>query len=547
MMHRLLIVDDEEIITDSLFEVFNQVMSDELDIYRAYSAREALDWLSRTRIDIVLTDIRMPGMNGLELMDEIQIYWPRCRIIFLTGHSEFDYAYQAMKVPSVRYLLKTEGYDKVVQTVREVLQEIREHERMDQLISKSQELMGEVQLLWQRDYLIYLIQHPEGMDEERLAQDFQRLNIPLDVRTPVVLVLGHLEYRDGLTFMERSEQLNEVRLLWHSYFAEHVRSIGIEDPHGDVLWFIQPAHPHHEEQKHEHFHRYLEGTMELIQQTMMEDKGLALTFVISSAACRWLDVSQQYERLHLLRRIRFGGGLPAILRDQQEDSEELANQDAYRFKQKVDVLAAHLDAGKAEEFLAGFDELMMNIVDLNPETNAALALEIYYGIALILLGHINRFGLHSDVGDYSKLMRFDEHPSLSEAFIYLYHIARRIFESNRLKEKDRTAKIIDRVCDYIVANLSEDLSLVRLAEVHYFNPSYLSRLFKQEKGMNLSEFIEQCRIAKAKELLANRDLKVREVAAAVGYEAAHSFTRFFKKTTGLSPQEYRDQLIGGAV
>ena len=113
MMHRLLIVDDEEIITDSLFEVFNQVMSDELDIYRAYSAREALDWLSRTRIDIVLTDIRMPGMNGLELMDEIQIYWPRCRIIFLTGHSEFDYAYQAMKVPSVRYLLKTRRVYKV--------------------------------------------------------------------------------------------------------------------------------------------------------------------------------------------------------------------------------------------------------------------------------------------------------------------------------------------------------------------------------------------------------------------------------------------------
>ena len=63
--------------------------------------------------------------------------------------------------------------------------------------------------------------------------------------------------------------------------------------------------------------------------------------------------------------------------------------------------------------------------------------------------------------------------------------------------------------------------------------------------MKLSEYIEQCRITKAKELLANHELKVREVALAVGYEAAHSFTRFFKKTTGLSPQEYREQLIGG--
>src|SRR5690606_23266300 len=144
-----------------------QLMPEELDVCRAYSGREALSWLSRTRIDIVLTDIRMPGMDGLQLMEEIQRYWPRCRIIFLTGHSEFDYAYQAMKVPNVRYLLKTEGYDKVVQNVREVLEEVKHHERLDQLINRSREQIGELELLWQRDYLQHLIQHPEQSIQEQ--------------------------------------------------------------------------------------------------------------------------------------------------------------------------------------------------------------------------------------------------------------------------------------------------------------------------------------------------------------------------------------------
>lgn len=542
-MHRLLIVDDEEIITDSLYEVFNQLMSDELEVYRAYTARGALEWLRRTRIDIVLTDIRMPGMSGLELKDEILNYWPRCRIVFLTGHSEFDYAYQAMKVPNVRYLLKTEGYDKVVQTVKEVLEEIRHNERMDQLINKSRELMGELELIRQRDYFRYLIQQSAEMEQDVLTHDFKRLNIRMDVHAPVVLVLGHLEYRNDLTYMERREQLHEVRLLWHSFFAEHVRSVGIEDQYGDILWFIQPDHAHDEE-RYNHLLRYLEGTMELIQQTVMEDKGLALTFVISHSACPWQEVSHQYERLHLLCYLRFGGGLPAILHDQNGEKEVLAYRDAYRLKQKVDALATHLEAGKFDEFNAGFDEVMMSVVALNPQ-DAMLAMEVYYGIALILLGHIHRFGLHTQIGDYNKLMRFDDHPSLSDAFIYLYQVAGRIFELNRLKEKDRAARIVDRICAYIVDHLGEDLSLVRLAEIHHFNPSYLSRLFKQEKGMKLSEYIEQCRITKAKELLANHELKVREVALAVGYEAAHSFTRFFKKTTGLSPQEYREQLIGG--
>lgn len=81
-MYRLLIVDDEEIITEALYEVLSQSMREELDICKAFSAKEALRWLARTRVDIVLTDIRMPGMSGIELMEEIKTYWPRCRIIF---------------------------------------------------------------------------------------------------------------------------------------------------------------------------------------------------------------------------------------------------------------------------------------------------------------------------------------------------------------------------------------------------------------------------------------------------------------------------------
>ncbi|UJF31407.1 response regulator [Paenibacillus hexagrammi] len=102
-MYRMLIVDDEEIITDGLFGVFSQLNLG-LDVYKAYSGLEALDLMRSTRVDIVLSDIRMPGMDGLKLMQTIRSNWEHCKIIFLTGYNDFDYIYQAIQTPGVSYL-----------------------------------------------------------------------------------------------------------------------------------------------------------------------------------------------------------------------------------------------------------------------------------------------------------------------------------------------------------------------------------------------------------------------------------------------------------
>ncbi|MOA03856.1 Arabinose operon regulatory protein [compost metagenome] len=111
----------------------------------------------------------------------------------------------------------------------------------------------------------------------------------------------------------------------------------------------------------------------------------------------------------------------------------------------------------------------------------------------------------------------------------------------RSGEYSRAATAINKICAYIDEHISEDLSLVRLADEIHFNPSYLSRLFKQERGMKLSEYIEDARFAKAKELLRRTELKIAEIGTCIGYEAPHSFTRVFKKWTGMSPQEFREQ------
>jgi two-component system response regulator YesN len=107
---------------------------------------------------------------------------------------------------------------------------------------------------------------------------------------------------------------------------------------------------------------------------------------------------------------------------------------------------------------------------------------------------------------------------------------------------ERTERIIQKLNRYIVEHLDKDLSLAILADAVYLNPSYLSNLYKTSTGRNISDYITELRVDKAKALLAESQAKVQDVAVAVGFDTAGYFTRFFKKHVGVTPQEFRSRL-----
>lgn len=536
-MYRLLVVDDEEIITDTLHEVLSEFMPDKLDVCKAYSSSEALVWMARTRIDIVLTDIRMPGMSGLELSEKIRMHWPRCKVIFLTGYSEFEYAYQAMQMPGTRYVLKTEGYDQVMLYVSETLQEIEESRKIEELVTQSKEQLLAFELMAQGGYFRNLLQDSRmfGKDTALLEREFGLLHIGLDPYVPVTMILGRPEYHEEASYTELSQKLTTTRIIWDSYLPENTRHVGIEDKFGGLLWFVQPAS---DELKGsgDQLKTYLEGTLELIQEACLQELGLPIAFTVG-LPCLWEAISAQYERLRQIQQIRSLSGLSIIWNEQAETVE---TREELRISSRTEIMAAHLESGRKDKFHECLDDIENYILQGNLDVHKVA--EAYYTIALLLLSYINRWGLQKEqVDNWGKLMRLDDHVSIKESFQYLSGVADAIFSVKQVEENNRTSSAIERICHYIDNNLGEDLSLVRLAEQNHFNPTYLSRLFKQERGINLSDYIDECRARRAMELLKVEKVKIREVAATVGYEAAHSFTRFFKKITGTTPQEYRDR------
>ena len=534
-MYRLLIVDDEELITDGLYDVFSRLMPEQLDVYKAYSGKEALEWMERTRIDIILTDISMPGLSGLELIERVQELWPHCQVIFLTGYDYFDYVYQAIQMKDVKYLLKTEGYDKVVETVKEIITDLKQTSLKNQLPELTDQEKHAYELMAQSDFMRHVIQKSNVHERDliNLATDFRDLNIPLKTTEKVYLVIGNLTYPKNKTYTERTDILNYVRSYWDQQFSEQLTSISIVDRYGDLVWFIQFV----EDKRFtpQHFLDFLEGNLEMIQDDCLRLLDLTIQFTISHRAVDWQTVSRKYEQLRQLQQLKLDSQYPSIIKERPHQAATLESVNPIP---KMDLLTAHLSANRREEFFEEFFELVQSV---QKESFHQLT-KTYYSIALVLYIDINQNQLQNRIEGIDNILKMDEHASFKSSFQYLEQIANQLFVLKKADGQDRTSQVIERICHYIENHLDEDLSLVRLAEIHYFNPSYLSHFFKQEQGMNLSEYIDRCRIRKARELLRNSDLKVREVSERVGYHTAHSFTRFFKKMTGMTPKEYRESL-----
>ena len=152
-MGRLLIVDDEPDILETLEELFKYESGLDIDVYVAKSAKIAVELLEQSKFDVVMTDIKMPGMSGIELFHLIKENWPKCRVIFLTGYRDFDDLYEIMGNKDVRYLLKSESYDVLMKNVTEAFQEIEEMLKSEIQENQHQKDLKQAQLVLRKNYL----------------------------------------------------------------------------------------------------------------------------------------------------------------------------------------------------------------------------------------------------------------------------------------------------------------------------------------------------------------------------------------------------------
>ncbi len=517
---RIMIVDDEVIIRDGLSQVI------EWDAYQfqllkpAASAEEALDRVSDERPDIVLTDIRMTGKDGLELASELKILFPQTEVIVLSGYDEFAYAQQAMRSGVSDYLLKTSGPDEILKAI------IQSRQR----ILKAREMLeqGETkQHLIRRQLLERVLQ---GNKQETVSSDMDML---LEQWPSLQLLRQGQDYRVILISYSGWGEAEAAQLLLQfavsNMLEELLRCELVEWQEGLLIFY--PVDP---SMGHNGFHS-VHSAIRRAAETLKCQLWAASSAVFSSLQhvrdayiearyandFRWLLNEQNYVIYEQVEKRRGGGRLCT----QAEESELIA------------ILISG-DLGNLRSFTSRILEQLRTDREAVPAS-----VEAYLQSVVVAAQRWLERALSSIGGD--NLTSGIEVQGLNKPFLpapdrKLFAQLEKITAAYRRVASGKSG-YVQRASDYIKEHLDQNLTLQKVAEYVHVNPNYLSEMFKRQLGINYIDFVTTERMEKAKLLLASTEAKIGEIAKSVGYEDIKYFTKLFKRHASLTPTEYRNQ------
>lgn len=537
-MYSMLIVDNEHLIVDSVLNYFEQ-WDVELELYPAYSSRKALMIMERAKIDILLTDIRMPDMDGLALQREVIARWPWCRTIFLTGYDDFEYIQQALRNGSIDYLLKTEGWDAIGNSVRKAIAQIEEAALSDRILEDARRDMMEAQPMI-RDKLMLALTQGAAKAGEATAR-FASLGIPLDPVRRVFPVLLCVDNATGSASDLLDLTYAALQNMASEWLRPYARVMQVVLAQGKAVWLMTPLST--EPDAYARLRATIQGVIEHVQRQLEQAMGVELSACLALDGAEWEDLSDLLRRLsHLLNMsARYGQSIIVLEREDDSLRDNNLYADVREYNAQMRNMEIYLDSGNRLMFY----ELFRKIAEISeqvPEQNRNdVRMEVLSALLGILLGYMNRWSLRPFVEsrmDMSEVRSFLCIYDWREAIDCMSRLSDAIFAAKAEWTGAQEDDFLARIHWTVKQNLGGDLTLTRLGEVMGMNPYYLSRVYLSATGKSLKAHISECRFEKAKELLL-QNMLVRDIAQAVGFLSEQAFHRFFKGMCGMTPQEYR--------
>lgn len=521
MLYKVFLVEDEIVTREGIRDNVDWKANGFQFCGEAPDGEMALPLLQSTRPDVLITDIRMPFMDGLQLSQIVRERLPATKIIILSGHDEFEYAQKAIKLGVSEYLLKPVAAEDLHNVLSKVASEL-ERERKEQ--AALQELRAQVEenrAALRERFLHKLVSGAASFAEA--IEKSQLLGIDLVARCYLVVVArveppspaqpsDYREYQRALQAVSGAVENNPDVFLFKKDMEE-------------LVLIMKGTTP-----------EYLQEEKDLLLDRIkreVEPTGYKLVVGSGAPQTHIADIGQSF--LQAMVNIQAASGGRQAGPAGRFDKAELLKVD-------MSTIEEHLRFGAVDDFDSFFVEFV------RPLGEAALGSPIVKNYILMDLVLATARFVDELGGDIQQVIPvFDDLETVLariETVDQLREQAREVLV-NALVFRDgrnshRYAGVVKQAHDYIDQHyMDPDMSLNGTAAQVGLSPSHLSAVFSQETGQTFKEYLTEIRIKKAKELLRTTTMKASEICYRVGYSDPHYFSHVFRKNTGLTPREFR--------
>lgn len=514
--YSVILLDDEELIIQSLRKMISW---SDLNCYicaSANSGEKGKELIDEACPDILIADIKMPGMSGLDLAEYCAARYPCCKVIIVSAYEDFSFAQKAIKAGTVDYLLKPIDKQDLMEAIRRAIGSIQEWKEAAQRLEKEKVNLENVRTLAEDNILFNLARYGTvGIRGELLQFVMDR------ARHPGVVIM--------IEFFNLTKAQTTVMAIGQEFYGNGLLKAGYHPAFGSADEKVVMICPVNNRCDHATGRLRIIHTLREIQHLAPEEAGLNV-ICVSDIYRNEEELQKSYRQCIAMSGQAFFCGQSRILvAVENNESGKKENKDI-----NVSTLLQALKNGQKEvmdNFFAFWKKQLLQLLD--KQLSITKIREFQREITL--------FAFHMEM-DTSNLWR---HPFENGNFASRYQVLTEGASSVFLFAL-KHANPVDKCALYLEEHYFEhDLSLEKVAEAVQVNSSYLSRAFKKKYHVNFSEYLKVIRIEHAKRLLETSNRKTYEIADQIGYEDAHYFSQVFKKKTGMSPLEYRQESAAG--
>ncbi|PKM51697.1 MAG: hypothetical protein CVV02_05365 [Firmicutes bacterium HGW-Firmicutes-7] len=505
-MIKVLIVEDKAPILWSIKKKVQNFSPDFIITGEAFNGIEALESIKKNQPDIIITDILMPVMDGLKLIAEINNMNIQVKFIIISGHDEFEFARQAMKLGVDEYLLKP--------ITQEALNKILDKLSIDIARQKSntkQKLISE-----------FLSKEVNLKEFEHNFDDYESYYVVLICSGSYSHYSLNYSHPHNFSISEEELQFLVSELIPHNVFFWPISTSKLNEMLGI---FCVPKNT-----------EFPQKEVAVLLFNELEKQAFPITIILSESIRKLEDLSKSIWSLSDSLRKKIVFGHSSIIMDDQMPST-LYKKDA------VDIERNLILAFKAKDRQAFMNELSLFINTSCNLRYTQLKLERQLKKYLSLLIDLS-MDLQTDDYQYDivEIVMFNNnYPTLHENLTTYFGL----FFQQQIQQYSVKPihEVIELAATYIEEHFSEQITIIDIAEMFNLEPCYLSKSFKQLKQISPMNYLTQKRINVAKEYMAKHpSMKLKEIAEIVGYSNQYYFSRIFKSVTDQSPSVFKDNL-----